>query len=69
MLVVKPVQPTASGKAQFKVHLEPFDRSYGDLGQLKVIVVAGNPVKYKLAPTETQVTLPKTTGQGKVNAR
>ena len=56
----------------FKIHLEPFDKSYGDLGDYKIIVVAGNPVKYKLAPTEAQITneaLPKTTGQSKTKAR
>ena len=56
----------------FKIHLEPFDESYGDLGDFKVIVVAGNPIKYKLVPTEAQIpnkALPKTTGQSKTNAR
>ena len=56
----------------FKIHLEPFDKSYGDLGDYKVIVVAGNPVEYKLAPTEAQITnkiLPKNTGQSDKNAR
>ena len=56
----------------FKIHLEPFDKSYGDLGDFKVIVVAGNPMEYKLAPTEAQIpnkALPKSTGQSKTNAR
>ncbi len=41
-----------------------------DLGDLKVIVVTGNHVKYKLAPTKTQIpnkALPKSTGQSKTN--
>ena len=56
----------------FKIHLEPFDKSYGDLGDYKIIVVAGNPMEYKLTPTEAQITnkiLPKSTGQSEKNAR
>ena len=55
----------------FKIHLEPFDESYGDLGDYKIIVVTGNPLEYELAPTEVEITnkiLPKSTGQSK-NAR
>ncbi|MCG8623111.1 MAG: hypothetical protein MJE68_14095, partial [Proteobacteria bacterium] len=57
---------------RFKIHLEPFDESYGDLGDYKVIVVAGNPMKYKLLPTEARITnkaLLKTTEQSKINER
>ena len=72
-IVVLPIQPTASGKAiRFKIHLEPFDESYGDLGNFKVIVVTGNPMKYKLVPTEAQIpnkALPKRTGQSETNER
>ena len=72
-IVVLPIQPTTSGKViRFKIHLEPFDESYGDLGNYKVIVVAGNPMKYKLVPTEAQIpnkALPKITGQSKINER
>ena len=42
-------------QTQFKIHLEPFDESYGDLGVFKVIVIAGNPVKYNLVPTKTLI--------------
>jgi hypothetical protein len=73
LLVVLPVQPSASEEAmRFKIHMEPFDESYGDLGDIKVIVVAGNPVKYNLAPTDTHISdkaLPKSTGQSKTNGR
>ena len=71
-LVVQPVQPTTIGKLHFKIHLEPFDERYGDLGDFKVIVIAGNPVKYNLVPTKTQIpdkVLPKSTGQCKANGR
>lgn len=71
-IVVQPVQPTAGGKAHFKIHLEPFDDSCGDLGDFKVVVISGNLVKYNLAPTKMHIpdrTLPKSIGQSKTNDR
>ena len=46
--------------------VEPFGESYGGLGDFKVIVISGHPIKYDLAPTETHTpdnALPKCKGQ------
>ena len=78
-IVVRPVHPASTttkgppaGSIHFMIRLEPFDGSYGDLGDFKVIVITGNPVKYNLAPTETQIpdkVLPKANGQSKTKER
>ena len=71
--VIGPVQPTDKVQTDhFMVRVEHFDEIYGGLGDFKVIIIAGHPIKCDLAPTETRIpdnALPKCKGQSKMKER